>query len=57
MNRASRTDAEPLAGERGQTMVEYAVVLSVITIAILTSIVLIGDSAGGLVEKVANILK
>jgi Flp pilus assembly pilin Flp len=56
MNRDLRTDAEPLSGERGQTMVEYAVVLSVITVAILTTIVLIGDSAGGLIDKVAQFL-
>lgn len=42
--------------EDGQTMVEYAVVLSVITVAIMVSIVAIGDGAGNLIQQVADVL-
>lgn len=42
--------------ESGQTMVEYAMVLSLITIAIMLSLVLIGDSAGGLVNRLVEYL-
>jgi Flp pilus assembly pilin Flp len=37
-------------------MVEYTVVLSVITIGIMLAIVTIGDSAGGLIQQVADVL-
>ncbi|MCW2949694.1 MAG: hypothetical protein JWN41_707 [Thermoleophilia bacterium] len=52
------TDAElsPTCHETGQTTVEYAAVLAVITIAILLTLQLIGDSAGGLINKVVNFL-
>lgn len=57
MHRDIDTDAERRTEqERGQTMVEYAVVLTVITIAIMTTMVLLGDTAGGLVNQVAEAL-
>jgi len=42
--------------ERGQTMVEYVVVLSMITIAILAAFVLIGDTAAVSIGDVADVL-
>lgn len=56
MNRDAITDAEARMEERGQTMVEYAVVLAVITITILVTIQLLGDTSGGLISRVANVL-
>ena len=56
MYRDHESDADGPAGERGQTMVEYAAVLAVITIAILLTIQLIGDSSGALFMKVVRIL-
>ena len=56
MNRERDMDAEPTTGESGQTMVEYAAVLAVITIAILLTIQSIGDSAGAVFHKVVGIL-
>lgn len=44
------------SGERGQTMVEYAMVLSVITLAIMLTFQLIGNSAGGLIGDIVDIL-
>lgn len=57
--RPDHDDHDPqleLATEAGQTMAEYAIVLCVITIAILTAIIAIGDAAGGLVNRVAAFL-
>lgn len=56
MHRDSEQFAELRSEERGQTMVEYAVVLSVITITIMVTIVALGDTAGGLVNKVVGVL-
>ncbi|MCW2972932.1 MAG: hypothetical protein JWN72_1205 [Thermoleophilia bacterium] len=56
MYRDHESDADEPAGEAGQTMVEYAAVLAVITIAILLTIQLIGDSSGALFMKVVRIL-
>lgn len=55
MHRDTTTDAARRS-EEGQTMAEYAVVLSVITLAILLSVQLLGDTAGGLIERVADVL-
>jgi hypothetical protein len=41
----------PSNAEIGQTMAEYVIVLSIITIAILTTLIAIGDGAGHLIEK------
>ena len=43
--------------ESGQTMAEYAVVLSVITVAIMMLFVALGDTAGGVIEHVADIFR
>ena len=56
MNRDPDMDADPASGESGQTLVEYAAVLAVITIAILLTVQLIGDSSGALIQKVVQIL-
>ena len=56
MHRDTSQYAEPRSEERGQTMVEYAVVLSVITVAIMATIMLLGDTAGGLIQQVADAL-
>ena len=42
--------------EDGQTMAEYAVVLTVITLAILLTIQMLGDAAGDMLETVAELL-
>ena len=52
----SHGDEAPRTQEQGQTMAEYAMVLSVITLAIMLTIVLIGDSAGGIIQQVADVL-
>ena len=55
MHRDSQHDAgRRHEGERGQTMAEYAVVLSVITIIVMAAIILLGDSAGGIINEVAE---
>jgi len=56
MHRVIREDAAPRSEERGQTMAEYAMVLAVITLAILLTIQALGDTAGGLMEEVAAFL-
>jgi Flp pilus assembly pilin Flp len=56
MHRDRHQDAEHRNSEQGQTMTEYAVVLSIITILIMSTIVLLGDTAGNLMEKVASYL-
>jgi Flp pilus assembly pilin Flp len=42
--------------ERGQTMAEYAAVLAVITLAIVTSISLLSQTSQSLIERVAGYL-
>jgi Flp pilus assembly pilin Flp len=42
--------------EAAQTMAEYAVVLSVITLAILLTFQLIGNSAGNVIDRVAGVI-
>ena len=56
MHREHGMDAAPRTGEQGQTMAEYAVVLSVITVLIMTTIVALGDTAGNLMQSVASYL-
>ena len=53
MHRDTHRDAARRS-EDGQTMAEYAIVISVITLAILLSIQALGDSAGGLIQQVAD---
>jgi Flp pilus assembly pilin Flp len=53
MHRDTTTDAARRT-EDGQTMAEYAIVLAVITIGIMLSIQLLGNTAGGLIELVAE---
>jgi Flp pilus assembly pilin Flp len=55
MHRDARTDAARTA-EDGQTRAEYAVVLSVITLAVMLSIQLLGDTAGGVIQGAADLL-
>jgi Flp pilus assembly pilin Flp len=57
MHRDMSEAAEPRTEERGQTMVEYAVVLSVITIAIMVAIIGLGDTSAGLINKVVDVLR
>lgn len=51
-------DAMPKAAarreERGQTMAEYAVVLAVITLAVLLSFQALGDAAGAAIDVIAQ---
>ena len=54
MHRDNSSDAERNQEEAGQTMAEYAVVLSVITLAILLTIQLLGDTSGGIIQQVAD---
>ena len=42
--------------EDGQTMAEYGVVLSVITLAVITSITLLSDNVVSALESVASVL-
>lgn len=57
MHRDTTTDAARHHGtEAGQTMAEYAIVLAVITLGIMLAIQLLGDTAGGLIERVAEML-
>lgn len=56
MHRESEQFAELRSEERGQTMVEYAVVLSVITITILVTIMALGDTSASLVNQVVDVL-
>ena len=45
-----------LSEQRGQTMAEYAVVLAVITLAVIGAITLLSDNVRSAIESVANIL-
>jgi Flp pilus assembly pilin Flp len=54
MHRDTYEDAAPQGEEAGQTMVEYAVVLAVITLAIVLSIQLLGNTAGGMMQELAD---
>ena len=54
MHRDSNSVAARRCDESGQTMAEYAVVLSVITVAILLSFQLIGDSAAEVINNVID---
>ncbi|MCZ4495436.1 MAG: hypothetical protein JWM25_19 [Thermoleophilia bacterium] len=56
MHRVTPSAAAPRDGERGQTMAEYAMVLAVITLAVLLTIIALGDAAGGTVNEVADAL-
>lgn len=56
MHRDINADAAPRTREQGQTMAEYAMVLAVITLGIMLTIQLLGNSAGGLIERVADLL-
>ena len=51
MHRESNSDAARRS-EDGQTLAEYAVVLSVITLAILLAFQLIGDTSAGIIDRV-----
>lgn len=55
MHRETSTDAARRS-EDGQTMAEYAIVLAVITLAIMLSMQLLGDTAGNLMQEVADVL-
>jgi len=56
MHRITHADAALRETEQGQTMAEYAMVLSVITLAIMLTVTLIGDSAGALIGRLVNVL-
>ena len=56
MHRGNSNDRTPRHGEDAQTMTEYAVVLSVITLAIMLTIQLLGDSSGNLINEVVDAL-
>ena len=45
-----------LAREDGQTMAEYATVLTVVTIACLSALALLGAAASGALSRVAGLL-
>ena len=46
----------PLAEESGQTMAEYAIVLGVITIAVVATFALVGSMTSGLISSVIPLL-
>jgi Flp pilus assembly pilin Flp len=56
MYRDPSARADRRSDERGQTMVEYAVVLSVITVAIMATIMAIGDGAGAIIDQIADVV-
>lgn len=43
-----------LSREEGQTMAEYAVILGVITVAVLAAVTLLGTNVGTAIDGVAN---
>ena len=55
MHRDATTDAARTR-EGGQTMAEYVVVLAVITLAIMLTIQLLGDTAGDKIAEAANLI-
>ena len=46
-----------LARERGQTMAEYAVILSVITVAVLAALLLLSGNIGSVINRIADVIK
>ena len=56
MLRDTCEEAAARRDERGQTMAEYAMVLAVITLAIMLTFMAIGDSAGALIDRVTAFL-
>jgi Flp pilus assembly pilin Flp len=46
----------PLAEESGQTMAEYAIVLGVITIAVVATFALLGSTTSGLISSVIPLI-
>ncbi|MEO6866457.1 MAG: hypothetical protein ABI200_00370 [Gaiellales bacterium] len=53
MHRDPTEDAAPRTMEQGQTMAEYAVVLTVITTTVIATIILLGNTTGIAIEKIA----
>ena len=47
---------EPRAGEDGQTMAEYSVVLGVITIALVLSFTLFAGTIGAGIDRVTSLI-
>jgi Flp pilus assembly pilin Flp len=45
-----------IQSEQGQTMAEYAVVLGVITLAIVASFSLLSDAAGAAIEAIVGLV-
>ncbi|HEY2373710.1 MAG TPA: hypothetical protein VGH82_14400 [Gaiellaceae bacterium] len=45
-----------IAGERGQTMAEYAIVLAVISTAVLAAVALLSTNVGSLIRNVATLV-
>ena len=45
-----------LGDERAQTMTEYAVILTLITLAIFVAVVLLGTNVGSAITRVANLI-
>lgn len=43
--------------EEGQTMAEYAVILSVITAAVITLLLLLSGNIGNVVSRIANAIR
>ena len=43
-------------GERGQTMAEYAVILTVITVLVLTALLFLGGRITGVIERVGSLV-
>ncbi len=54
MHRDTNADAARRS-EDGQTMAEYAIVLAVITLAVMLAMQLLGDTAGSLIERVTAV--
>ena len=43
--------------EEGQTMAEYAVILSVITVAVLAALLLLSGNVGTVINRIADAIK
>lgn len=56
MQCVGRIIARSRDGQNGQTMVEYAVVLAVITAAIVSTIALLAATSNGMIELVIDVL-